>query len=309
MSANDRRQPADQAIRPYRPADAPALATIHQAVYPAAARPVADFRQRLAAVLAHGGRVWVALVAGQPAGYAWVKPLPGLPGITDLQGAVAPVWQGQGVGSALLRHLLADLAGSEIRQVSHAVFSLDSSPARFLQRHGFFVEHEEWQMERAVALAELPLPTWPPAFTIQTFPLNTAVRRFLQLYEAAFAGRPWYQPYDDETQVAAELASPAHLLLLLAGRTPAGFAWTRLPETTLGEIEPIGLIPAYQGQGLARPLLLAALRHLAKQGANRVRLGVWQNNAPAVRLYERTGFRQTGRLIYLAQNVNRELHE
>jgi ribosomal-protein-alanine N-acetyltransferase len=50
-----------------------------------------------------------------------------------------------------------------------------------------------------------------------------------------------------------------------------------------------------RGRGLARSLLTMHLRRLAGLGARAVFLEVDENNTPALRLYDRAGFREVGR--------------
>jgi ribosomal-protein-alanine N-acetyltransferase len=58
----------------------------------------------------------------------------------------------------------------------------------------------------------------------------------------------------------------------------------------------IGVDPAFHGRGIGSALLAAALDSLARRGARRVRLEVRPGNVPAVRMYERAGFRRVGEM-------------
>jgi mycothiol synthase len=203
------------------------------------------------------------------------------------------------LGGKLLTRLLGDLKGNEVRTVTHAVKSLDSPAALFLRKHHFFIEHQEWRLALE-DLEELPPVELPAGFRIDTFPLPVAIRHFRRLYDAIFAGLPWYQPYVSDREVAAELVDPADLLFLLAGKKPVGFLWTRLSIKDTAEIEPVGITVPYRGRGLARMLVLAGLRQLADQGARRVALGAWSENQVAIRLYGSLGFQRVGLLTYLA---------
>ena len=61
------------------------------------------------------------------------------------------------------------------------------------------------------------------------------------------------------------------------------------------EILSIAIDADERGRGLSRNLLLTHLGHLAGKGVRTVFLEVEENNAPARRLYERTGFAVVGR--------------
>jgi ribosomal-protein-alanine N-acetyltransferase len=81
---------------------------------------------------------------------------------------------------------------------------------------------------------------------------------------------------------------------LMQGRTLAGFALSRrvLDEA---EILTVVLGPAIRGQGLGRTLLVPHRRALADAGVRHVHLEVDDANAPALALYRRLGFSETGR--------------
>ena len=79
-----------------------------------------------------------------------------------------------------------------------------------------------------------------------------------------------------------------------AGRTFAGFIMSRLIEDE-AEILSVAVARAAQGRGLARELLTLHLRRLAGLGIRAVFLEVDEHNAPAIRLYQRAGFREVAR--------------
>ncbi|MEH3148475.1 MAG: GNAT family N-acetyltransferase [Methylobacterium frigidaeris] len=109
------------------------------------------------------------------------------------------------------------------------------------------------------------------------------------LHATAFA-RPW-EAHEFE-RMLCERSHLAHGLRL--GPVLAGFALSRrvLDEA---EILTVVLAPARRGAGLARPLLAAHLRALADLGTRIVHLEVEDGNAPALALYRRLGFAETGR--------------
>ena len=80
----------------------------------------------------------------------------------------------------------------------------------------------------------------------------------------------------------------------LSGRGLAGFIMSRQAADE-AEILSIAVARAGQGRGLARRLLDLHLRRLAGLGTRAVFLEVEQNNIPAIKLYERAGFREVSR--------------
>jgi [ribosomal protein S18]-alanine N-acetyltransferase len=78
------------------------------------------------------------------------------------------------------------------------------------------------------------------------------------------------------------------------GRTVIGFILSRLAAGE-AEILSVAIAPAWRGRKLARPLLDLHLRRLAGLGTRAVFLEVGEHNAPATRLYRRSGFREVGK--------------
>ncbi len=81
---------------------------------------------------------------------------------------------------------------------------------------------------------------------------------------------------------------------LRQGRNIIGFAASRLAADE-AEILSVAVSPEQRGRGLSRDLFLTHLGHLAGRGVRTVFLEVEENNMPARRLYDRTGFAVVGK--------------
>ena len=85
-----------------------------------------------------------------------------------------------------------------------------------------------------------------------------------------------------------------------------GYCWTEtasdVTSTTdqnMGRISMIGVVPAFQGQGLGKGVLLAGLAHLKNKGLPATELTVDSQNEVARSLYQSMGFKiRTGSLWY-----------
>lgn len=113
--------------------------------------------------------------------------------------------------------------------------------------------------------------------------------RLAQLHALSFH-RGWGESEFDQLLRSREVL--AHRLRL--GRATDGFIISRIAADE-AEILSVAIAPNRRGRGLSRGLLTTHLGHLAGLGVAKVFLEVEENNQPAVRLYQRTGFRTVGR--------------
>ena len=63
-----------------------------------------------------------------------------------------------------------------------------------------------------------------------------------------------------------------------------------LAAGTIGELNHVAILPAYEGQGLGRPFLGAVLRRFVESGHTGCVLGTETSRLPAISLYLRMGF-------------------
>lgn len=285
-------------IRDYRPEDAAALFVLQAAIALIDAGDMLAWTQDIEGRVEAGGRVWVAARGRSLAGYAAVDSLPGLPGIYDLTGGVVPARQRRGIGGRLLAHAVAHAPALGARQLSCRVESLADEAARFLLQRGFALEHEECLLE----LGDLSALPPPPDGDFRTLSRERAVAEFCRLYDRAFDGRPWSQPYS-EAEVAAALERPEDILFTAVAGELIGVVWHQKLPDGRGRVEPIGIAREHQGQGYGRRLLLAALHSLRAQRATPVEIGLWRTNDTAMNLYKGLGFREVANWYYLAREL------
>jgi ribosomal-protein-alanine N-acetyltransferase len=126
----------------------------------------------------------------------------------------------------------------------------------------------------------------PPAVVEPAVPKDAA--QLAQLHGASFH-RGWGDGEFD--QMLRESNTLIHRLR--QGRQLIGFAASRLAADE-AEILSIAVAPQQRGRGLSRELFLTHLGHLAGRGVRTVFLEVEENNMPARRLYDRTGFAVVG---------------
>lgn len=242
---------------------------------------------------------WVLDLEHKPIGYARVNEIPGLEGALDLDGFVAPAEQRKGHGTILLNFIIDALKARGAMRLHHATGSRQSAAFMFLTARAFTVEHTERSMELHQTGPHLTDDKLSGEYLVKKYGKREAISHFLRLYDDCFYGHPWYQPYDP-TEVASELLNPADLLFLHRLQEPIGFCWTHHNQLGEGEIEPIGLLPQFQGRGLGAFLLKSGLNRLNAMGAYRIKIGAWEANQAAINLYRKIGFQNTMTKTYLA---------
>lgn len=109
-----------------------------------------------------------------------------------------------------------------------------------------------------------------------------------RIHATAFA-RPW-EAHEFE-RILCERSTFAHGLW--RSGTLQGFVLSRRAADE-AEILTVVIAPALRGGGHARGLLREHLNGLAFNGTTRVHLEVDEGNAPALKVYERLGFRKIG---------------
>jgi ribosomal protein S18 acetylase RimI-like enzyme len=281
----------------YAQTDAEMLAAHFNDLHPTKQATAHQLDSRLSA----WSMTWVIHVDEAPVGYACVAPLPGLPGQYDLDMMIAREWQRQRLGSQLIDFLKCALVGGEVANLSWGVMGSQTGLADFLRHNGFDLDHEEQILARP-HLDDLPPPPVRPHLTIKTFSRQETIRLFCRLYEEAFTGHLWYQPYTPD-EVAAGLISARDILFLFDGQRPFGFAWLHIDENSEGKVEPIGIIPEGQGRGNGRFLFLTALHQLKQQGASRAIIGTWAANTAAITFYQSLGFSHQQTITYYATKI------
>ncbi len=195
----------------------------------------------------------------------------------------------------MLQALLPALAG-----VGHLyAFTPDRNRAQMeaFAHLGFVVDRYSFFMVRE----DLPVPdvVLPEGFTIMPCEAGRDEKAWCEVRNAAFATLR-----GSETPITVEMAGkqlfgegvlPGGALMLRHKREPVGVV--RVGEDTLdgqpvAEVGPLAILPGWQGRGLGRSLLRAALRRTKECGYGRVVLCVNAENERAAGLYEKEGFRK-----------------
>lgn len=142
-----------------------------------------------------------------------------------------------------------------------------------------------------MAVAAFPLPVTDPLADGRWVPWAEAPLSDLVQLETQSSPSPW-----SRRQFEEELAAPRSrgLAYLSAdGRARAfGVYWWIPPEAQLANL---AVEPALRGRGLGRALLERLMARAVAEGGRLATLEVRLSNTPALALYRRLGFRETGR--------------
>ena len=202
----------------------------------------------------------------------------------ELSLVVHPGSRGRGLGRSLLESALAEV--DAVRAWSHGDHP---AAAALAASHGFDRFRELWVMRRDMSQ---PLPAYDGARVRGYLPSDAG--EVLRVNAAAFAHHPEQGAMDADNlaeRMAEPWFDPAGLLVAPDGDRLLGFHWTKQHSPSLGEVYVVGIDPAAQGRGLGKLLTLAGLHHLRDRGVDEVLLYVESDNAPAVAVYSKLGFR------------------
>lgn len=96
-----------------------------------------------------------------------------------------------------------------------------------------------------------------------------------------------------------EMGSASGFVWVEDGRVVGNVSLRRVLGGSAHLIGNVAVHPDWQGQGIGRALMEAALEEIATQGARWVGLEVQADNQPARQLYERLGFEEVGRILHM----------
>jgi ribosomal protein S18 acetylase RimI-like enzyme len=99
-------------------------------------------------------------------------------------------------------------------------------------------------------------------------------------------------------------ANPDGIFVWEEAGVVAGYITTRVDhESGIGWIPNIATDPAYQGQGIGRALMAAALDYLRSEGMRLAKIETLQQNAIGQAFYPSVGFREITRQIHYALDL------
>lgn len=240
---------------------------------------------KLAFIERHDGRPGLGLVAerdGSIVGYAALAPA-----------RAAGEWAMEVVTAdeeldPLVEEAVGGASAAGIERLRWWVYddTLEDAPLR----HGFEAERDLYRMSRPLPG---PRPRIPSGVEIRPFRPGDDDRAWLEANNAAFADHHEngaMTPDDLARRMAMEWFDPEGLRIAWLDGEIGAYCWTKVHPSGEGEIYIIGTVPAHQGHGLGKAMVLEGMRHLHAVGCPRVFLYTDGDNQAAVRLYSGLGF-------------------
>ena len=131
----------------------------------------------------------------------------------------------------------------------------------------------------------------PAGFTIRPLRGESEVPAYVDLHRAAFGSEKMTIAWRTRTLQQAAYRPEIDLIIENDQRLPVGFCvcWMR---ADVGQIEPLGIHPDFQGLGLGQALELAAYQTLKHFGSRLIKVDHVSLNDHAISLSRKTGFRQ-----------------
>jgi ribosomal protein S18 acetylase RimI-like enzyme len=231
--------------------------------------------------------------SGKLVAAGWVDPS-GKLGITT-GGKVHPDFRRQGLGTRLLEW--AECRAGELlqhvnpNQMVITNEALSEGAQRLYLARGYTLVMEE---EMRVGDLTRPFPGggFPEGINLASWSPDMAIQ-FYQAYYHSFQDRPGFPSpsADDWINGNNEFDGFRPTLSVLARylEEPVGFL-TADVYSGLGWISQIGVVPAWRRKGLAKALIIEALRRFSDEGFKQVALHVNINNPSAINLYAQLGF-------------------
>lgn len=174
----------------------------------------------------------------------------------------------------------------------------DGERLALLNHHGYTLDDDAYVMMSRPLDAPLPRPNPPPDFAIRPLAGASEVGAYVALHRRAFASASMTVAWRTRTLRMPQYRPELDLVAVAPGGRLAGFCvgWLAAERRT-AQIEPLGIDPDHQGQGLARALMLDLFGRFKAHGAEQALVETESSRSPARHAYEAVGFRPVYRTL------------
>ena len=214
------------------------------------------------------------------------------PGQAEVSVYVLPDYRRQGIASALLQEFFKIAEKYDLSQIEYI------SEAKFLADHTTFAEKFDYDLKETEIWLEQAAGTFPEEEKECVEVLLGKKEMVAEI--AAFQSQIFEMPMETALHYASQaLESPDGLLYVL--KKDAQIVASCSVDTTFGSnhLFSLAVDQAFQGQGLGSHLVRSILNDLASRNGQVCQIVVEAQNAGALRLYERLGFKRKSETVYL----------
>jgi mycothiol synthase len=186
----------------------------------------------------------------------------------------------------------------------------DMARVRLLARIGYTLEDEYTYVMLSRPLVEPPaLPKLPTGFTIRPLAGERDVAAYVDVHRRAFASTSMTLDWRLRTLSMPHYEPGLDLVAVAPSGQVVGFCvgWTDSAHR-VGQIEPLGVDPAFNGHGLGRALLLEMLGRFRAYGAAHAQVETDSGRIHALRAYEAVGFLPAYRSVRRGQWFTRPVN-
>ena len=217
-------------------------------------------------------------------------------------GGVLESHRNRGIGRRLV-----GIAVERAKALTARVLHIQTSPNdeaghRILRTAGFSPVKRFWGMrwERG----PVPPVELPDGFSLRSLRLGRDEEGLTHLQNACFGENWGFSPNTKEeidARVRMNRCDPEGIIFIVDSHRPSAFNWT-LRSAALGRstgwIAMTGVHPDFRNRGMGRAVLVAGMQYLSAKGVDGIELEVDSENAPAIGLYLRLGFRRLQETIW-----------
>ena len=135
--------------------------------------------------------------------------------------------------------------------------------------------------------------------TIICFP-KVSIDRNIEDRFGEIGGKDWVWRKKRQIEADIEACSEGIFVAEIAGNV-VGYITSRLDiESKIGWIPNLAVLPAYQGQGLGKQLMQAALDNFREEGMKLAKIETLEQNEVGSRFYPKAGLVEVARQVYYA---------
>ena len=243
--------------------------------------------------------IWVAEVGVQMVGFGQI--LPKQAGLCSASVTVHPSWRQRGLGSQLFDLLLKRTHETQSKTMRTYANGYNHAGTAFLLKNGFSAIGQSGAL--FLPVAELPAVEFPTGYSLRRYRDSSDAASLTQALNACYRGMWGHQQEVDSADGYVEyygregihlLFDPDGDVVSVCAAKPAG----KQNERGISDLlDAPGVVQQHRHEDFQRPLVLAVMHWLRKQGERSVTLEFWGETEKALQAYRDLGFTQVTQLL------------